>query len=185
MSIVVPPQNQSELSVLLKAQSNPNSPEYHHWLTSEQLRTEFAPDPQDTASVSSWLRSDGLSPLVSGYDVRVSAPASSFESTFGTGSERYSLPDGHRGYIARSTPLVPSGLSSGQITSILGLNTTYEFSPGSPTGRQPMVPRPLLLRRLTDPTTTGSQHVQARATQQRPATTPSIKKGRITGLVRC
>ena len=79
--------------------------------------------------MSSSTRSDGLSPSVSGYDVRVSAPASSFESTFGTGFERYSLPDGHRGYIARSTPLVPSGLSSGQITSILGLNTTYEFSP--------------------------------------------------------
>ena len=129
MSIVVPPQNQSELSALLKAQSDPNSPEYHHWLTSEQFRTEFGPDPQDAASVTSWLRSARAHPSVSGYDVRVSAPASSFESTFGTSFERYSLPDGHHGYIARSTPLVPSGLSSGQITSILGLNTAYEFSP--------------------------------------------------------
>jgi len=129
MSIVVPPQNQPELSALLKAQSDPTSPQYHHWLTSGQFRTEFGPDPQDTASVTSWLRSDGLTPSVSGYDVRVSAPASSFESTFGTSFERYGLPDGHHGYIARSTPLVPSDLSSGQITSILGLNTAYEFSP--------------------------------------------------------
>ena len=48
ISIVVPPQNQSELSALLKAQSDPNSPEYHHWLTSEQFSTEFGPDPQDS-----------------------------------------------------------------------------------------------------------------------------------------
>lgn len=154
MSVVVPPQNQGALDALLKAQDEAASPDYHHWLTPAEFRAEFGPDAQDTASVTSWLRSEGFTPSISGYQVTVSAPASRFEKSFGTGFERYRLRDGHDGYIARSAPLVPADLSTGQITSILGLNTAYESSPqyekltpgtatdGAPGANAPQIDRP-------------------------------------------
>ena len=129
LSVVLPPQNEVGLEALLAGQVDSSSPDFHHWLTPSEFRTQFGPDPRSTDAVTAWLRSDGLSPSVSGYQVKVSAPAASVENAFGTSFERYALPGGHRGYIASSSPLVPSNLASGQITSVLGLNTATAFSP--------------------------------------------------------
>ena len=129
VSVVLPPENQTALHTLLADQYDPVSPDYHHWLASGQFRAEFAPSPGDVAKVTSWLRGDGLSPSVSGFQVTVNAPESTIAGTFGTGFERYSLPGGKSGYAATSSPLVPAELATGQISSILGLNTTDQAVP--------------------------------------------------------
>ena len=141
ISVVIPPQNQRVLNTLLHEQSDPSSPEFHHWLSSSQYQSEFGPSPSDAAAVTSWLRSNGFAPTTSGYTVRFDATEAAVSSALGTSFERYRLADGHSGYVASSTPEVPADLSTGQITSILGLNTAYEFSssyepvpPGTSTG---------------------------------------------------
>jgi hypothetical protein len=129
VSMVLPPANQAALTSLLGNLYNPDSPQYHHWLAAGQFRAEFGPDPSDVATVTSWLRGYGLSPSASGYLVTVTAPESQLAGALGTGFERYSLPGGKTGYAATSTPLVPAELAAGQISSILGLNTTSAFVP--------------------------------------------------------
>ena len=148
VSVVLPPSNQTALTTLLQDQSNPSSPEYHHWLSPGQFRSMFGPAPSDVSAVTSWLRGEGLSPSVSGYLVTVTAPASKLTSSFGTGFERYKLAGGGTGYVAASTPLVPADLATGQISSIIGLNTAYQFASqhtlGTPrsVGQSPHAARP-------------------------------------------
>jgi subtilase family serine protease len=99
ISVVLPPQNQSALSNLLREQTDPSSPEFHHWLSSSQYQSEFGPAPSAAAAVSSWLRSDGFSPTTSGYTVKFTAPEAAVASALGTSFERYRLADGHNGYF--------------------------------------------------------------------------------------
>ena len=128
ISVVLPPSNQAELTSLLHGLTDPTSPEYHHWLARGQFENEFAPSPSDVAAVTSWLRGKGLAPQVSGYEVTVDAPASDVSSALGTSFENYRLRTGSTGYVASSAPLVPADLEP-SITSILGLNTTYQQTP--------------------------------------------------------
>jgi hypothetical protein len=128
VSVALPPSNQAALTALLQGQSDPASPEYHHWLAPGQFNSEFGPSPSDISAVTSWLSGAGLSPTVSGFLVTVTAPESELASALGTSFERYELSDGDTGYVASSAPLVPADLASGQISSIMGLNTTYRFT---------------------------------------------------------
>ncbi len=128
ISVAVPPSNQEGLNALLQGQSDPTSPEYHHWLARGQFATEFGPNQSDMSAVTSWLNGDGFSPTVSGYLVSVTAPESQLASTLGTSFENYSLPTGGTGYVASSTPQVPDDPRPGQIESIMGLNTAYPFT---------------------------------------------------------
>ena len=129
LGVALPPANQAALSSLLAAQQNPESPEYHRWLTPTEFRSEFSPSSGDVEAVTSWLRSDGFTPTVSGYLVSISAPEEKVAQAWGTSFTRYRLAGGRTGYVASAPPLVPANLAGGQITSILGLNTTYQFNP--------------------------------------------------------
>jgi hypothetical protein len=146
VSVVLPPSNQAALTTLLQDQSNPGSPEYHHWLSPGQFRSMFGPSQSDVSTVTSWLSADGLTPTVSGYLVTVTAHASELASVLGTGFERYELAGGGTGDVASSAPLVPTNLATGQISSIIGLNTADQFTsqditPGS-AGQSPHASRP-------------------------------------------
>ncbi len=54
------PQQEQELENLLAEQQNLSSPEYHHWLTPAQMGERFGLSDHDIASLSDWLRSQGL-----------------------------------------------------------------------------------------------------------------------------
>jgi hypothetical protein len=58
VSVVLPPSNQAALTTLLQDQSNPGSPEYHHWLSPGQFRSMFGPSQSDVSTVTSWLSAD-------------------------------------------------------------------------------------------------------------------------------
>jgi kumamolisin len=149
--LVLPPSNQAALTSLLAAQQDPTSPSFHRWLAPGQFHSEFGPAQSDVSAVTSWLRADGFSPSVSGYQVSVTASESSFAGAFGVSFERYALPGGGTGYVASSAPLVPSDLASGKISSILGLNTTYKFKSHATFGNPNSVSQsPLLTRPNAD-----------------------------------
>ncbi len=139
VSVILPPSNQPALNALLRDLYDPASSDYHHWLEPGQFRANFGPAATTVAAVTAWLRGDGFSPSVSGYQVTIQAPASKVAGTLGIGFERYHLPAGGQGYLATSTPRVPATLAGGQISSILGLNTVERPSPDdSPTeGKSP------------------------------------------------
>jgi subtilase family serine protease len=87
----------------------------------------FGPSPADVSAVESWLADAGLSSTLSGFSVKVSAPASRIGAVLGTSFEQYRTRSGTVGYLAQQSPLVPTTLAAGTITGILGLNTVAQF----------------------------------------------------------
>ena len=54
------PQQEQAFEQLLADQQNPASPDYHHWLTPEEIGSRFGLSAQDIAALTAWLQSRGL-----------------------------------------------------------------------------------------------------------------------------
>ena len=54
------PQQQAAFDQFVADQQNPASPDYHRWLTPEEVGQRFGLSDQDIASISGWLQSQGL-----------------------------------------------------------------------------------------------------------------------------
>lgn len=79
--------NQAQLDQLVKEQSDPFSPNYHHYLTNDEFNAQFAPTPEQEAKVVAALRARGFT-ITGQYDnhtiIDATAPTSVVESTFNT-----------------------------------------------------------------------------------------------------
>src|ERR1051325_12230328 len=53
------PEVQAAFDAFVESQYDPNSPNFHHWLTPEQVGEKFGPALADISTVSSWLSSHG------------------------------------------------------------------------------------------------------------------------------
>jgi hypothetical protein len=51
---------EADLDRLLDAQQDPDSPEFHRWLTPEEFGERFGPAPEQLENVAAWLRAEGL-----------------------------------------------------------------------------------------------------------------------------
>ena len=60
LTLRVPPAAQAQLDSLLSQQQDPNSPNYHRWLTPEAFGAQFGPSPQDLDQVVTWLKENNL-----------------------------------------------------------------------------------------------------------------------------
>jgi hypothetical protein len=130
LSVVLPPSNQAGMQSLLANLYNPSSPQYHQWLKPGQFATEFGPSPSDVSSVESWLHSRGLSSTSrAGSDINVTASVKAVSAALGTSFEKYRSRSGHEGYVTHGTPLVPQNLATGQIASIVGLDSLSTYQP--------------------------------------------------------
>ncbi|HZB89279.1 MAG TPA: Ig-like domain repeat protein [Terracidiphilus sp.] len=54
------PAQQAALDKLVDSQKNPNSPQYHKWLTPAQFGAQFGVTPQDMSTITGWLQSHGF-----------------------------------------------------------------------------------------------------------------------------
>jgi subtilase family serine protease len=59
-SVFLPPQNETALDALVSAQTDPNSPLYHQWLSVAQYRAQFGPSPAAFAQAQSALQKAGF-----------------------------------------------------------------------------------------------------------------------------
>ena len=55
------PEQQFAFDSFVASQYDATSPNYHQWLTPEEVGEKFGPAPADIATISSWLSSHGLS----------------------------------------------------------------------------------------------------------------------------
>src|SRR5690349_17566769 len=55
--VFLPLQHKDKLEALLKAQQDPKSPQYHHWLTPAQFGAQFGPGKGALAKAAALLRS--------------------------------------------------------------------------------------------------------------------------------
>jgi uncharacterized protein (TIGR03437 family) len=116
-------EQQAALETLLLGQQTPGSPNYHRWLTPEQFAERFAPSASDVASVTDWLRSQGLAVHDVGRGrgfVTFSGTAARVATAFRTEIHRYRV-NGETHFANATEPSLPAALAP-LVRSIQGLN---------------------------------------------------------------
>jgi subtilase family serine protease len=144
------PAVQAAFVQLLADQQNPGSPQYHQWLTPQEVGSYFGPTAADIAAVKTWLGAQGLkfetlSP--SGMILEASGPVSAVGNAFRTSFGYFTL-EGQPRLSAVSEPYIPSALVP-VIDSVHGLTEiplkpmSHHSAPQSRPVAQGSGPKPL------------------------------------------
>jgi hypothetical protein len=121
------PAQQAAFDKFVAGQYDPNSPNYHQWLTPEQVGANFGPSQTDIATVTNWLTGHGFSVTQVTNDrlsIRFSGTASQVESTFHT--EIHNLVVKGEAHIGNmSDPQIPAALAP----VVVGIKSLHNFFP--------------------------------------------------------
>ncbi|WIG59094.1 MAG: Chitinase [Ktedonobacterales bacterium] len=133
LSIALNLRNTDALNALIAAQNDPRSGLYHHFLTTTQFNSMFAPTTANVNAVVAYLRGQGI--LVSSVSsnrtlIDASGSASAVERAFNVQIGDYSY-HGRSVYAPTKEPSVPSTLA-GLILNIGGLDNVAVYRPASP-----------------------------------------------------
>lgn len=113
----------ADLAQLLRDQQDPNSPNYHNWLTPEEYADRFGVSAGDVGKITAWLEGQGLTiaSVARGRNwVAVNGDAARIEGAFQTEIHEY-LSNGEKHFAAAIEPSVPAAFA-GVILKIRGLN---------------------------------------------------------------
>jgi kumamolisin len=126
--------DQAGLDALLKAQRDPSSPDYRHFLTPDQFRAKFGPTAADIATAKSYFTSRGLAvdeAASSNAVIVLKGTSGQFESAFKVRLNTYAIQgvagiaDGN--YMSNDQdPTVPSSLTN-IVESISGLSDFAQY----------------------------------------------------------
>jgi len=114
---------QADLDALLARQQDPNSPDYHKWLTPEQYAARFGASQADIDKVVAWLSSENMQSIsvARGYNIiSFSGSARQIEHAFAIELHRYNV-GGKMHFANASEPSVPASIGS-LILSVRGLS---------------------------------------------------------------
>ena len=125
-------QNPSGLQTLAQQVSTPGRAQYGHYLTPAQYAAEFGPTAQQSASVSGWLRSCGLSVTgTNAHYLTASGSQAALTCAVGTTMHDYRW-HGTTVRAPAGTPSVPQAVS-GDVLSVSGLSSVApQAHPASP-----------------------------------------------------
>jgi pseudomonalisin len=116
---------QAELDKFLTELHDPASPNFHRWLSPEQFKDRFAPEPGDITSITGWLRAHGFvveEVARGGAWINFSGSAVNVEQVFRTPIHNYSV--GNRLYHANArNPSFPRGLAD----LVAGIVSLHDF----------------------------------------------------------
>jgi len=143
---VAPPKMDEEEQLLVELQ-DPNSPNFHKYLTAEEFNARFAPSAQDEQAVVDWLTSNGLTitrRFPNRLIVDAEAPVKVIEKAFGVQINHYQLRDAVE-FSNDREPAIPAHLN-GIMDYIGGMNSiqrSHSAYGGSSETKQPdYVPGP-------------------------------------------
>jgi subtilase family serine protease len=116
---------EAALTVLLSAQQDPSSPQYHQWLTPEEFGRRFGPADADITAITDWLSSqgfriNGVSPARTVVDF--SGTAGQVRNAFRTEVHRYVV-NGEEHWANTSDPQIPAALAP----VVAGVNSLHNF----------------------------------------------------------
>jgi subtilase family serine protease len=131
-----PAASEAELAAYMDRLQTPGSPDYHHWLTPEELGAQYGPSSADTAAVTAWLETHGfqintISP--SGMRIDFSGNAGQIIESFKT-EIHYLEVNGKRHFANMQDPQIPEALSP----VVAGIASLNDFKPHPM--RTPVVP---------------------------------------------
>lgn len=119
------PAQDAALEELIRAQQDPGSSYYHHWLTPEQFGKRFGVSPHDSAQVVNWLESFGMSVEeipASRRAIVFSGTAAQVENAFHVNMQRY-LVKGVTHLANANDPEIPQALA----TVVRGVVALHDF----------------------------------------------------------
>jgi hypothetical protein len=114
---------QADITQLLAAQQNPNSPSYHKWLTPEQYGARFGLSSADLGKVSSWLTGQGFTitgMARSSTFITFAGTAGQVQQAFGTSIHNMSL-NGEQHISNITDPVLPAAIA-GVVNAVTGLD---------------------------------------------------------------
>jgi subtilase family serine protease len=127
------PEREHALEQFIDQQHNSASPNFHKWLTPDQLGQMYGPAPADIESVSHWLRLSGFTVNTvypSGMLIDFSGTAGQVSAAFHTEMHRLSV-DGNDHIANMSDPKIPQALAP----VVAGVVSLHDFRPRA--ARQP------------------------------------------------
>jgi len=119
------PEQEAALEAFMARQLDPSSPDFHHWLTPEELGRTYGPSDSDISSITSWLQNDGFSveKVANGRTfIEFSGTAQQVEKAFHTEIHRYNA-IGEEHIANNSDPSIPEALSP----VVLGVLSLHNF----------------------------------------------------------
>jgi subtilase family serine protease len=128
VTVVLQPNNSTQMNNLLTNLYNPSSSQYQHWLTQGQFNREFGPTASQAARVKNFLTQAGFK-LVSSpspFLMRAAGTTAQIESAFHTQINSYRSAQGQAFFQNATSVQIPANISS-VIAGVAGLsNTTPE-----------------------------------------------------------
>ncbi|HEX3746852.1 MAG TPA: protease pro-enzyme activation domain-containing protein [Bryobacteraceae bacterium] len=122
-----PPEQEQAMQEFIASQQEPSSPNYHRWLTAEEIGDNFGPSPDDIAAVTGWLQSRGFtvhSVHPTGMTIDFSGTAGQVRSAFH--AEIHNLNVNGTAHIANmSDPMIPDALAA----VVQGVVSLHDFMP--------------------------------------------------------
>ncbi len=144
------------LDQLLAAQTNANSPAYHHWLTPQQFAAQFGPAEDQLATVTNYLQSQGL--VVSSVStthsrLTVTGTAGQAQQAFAVRLDRFTV-DNALHFANATEPALPAEVAP-LIAGISGLDDLPQPATARILlGSGPASPAHALLQQAQSPSTT-------------------------------
>ena len=108
------PDTEARLQARIQALHTPGAPEFHQWLTPEQLGTQFGANPQDLKAIESWLGAHGFvvnQVYKNGLVLDFSGTARQLTEAFHTEIHHLVLPNGEKHIANMSDPQIPAALA--------------------------------------------------------------------------
>ncbi len=118
------------------------SPEYRHFLTSEEWDARFAPSVENEQAVVDWAKANGFT-VTNRYANRLivdlEAPSATIEKALGVTMNSYQLGEKTTFFSNDRDPMIPASLSN-TIQSLMGLNNLQVLHPMSKGAKEPGFP---------------------------------------------
>src|ERR1700690_340582 len=122
------PADEARLAKRIDAMHDIHSPEYHRWMTPQQLGDEFGASRQDLETVQSWLASRGFTVnhvYQNGMVIDFSGTAGLVRQAFHTEIHNLALPNGESHVANMSDPQIPAAL----VPVVNGVGSLHDFFP--------------------------------------------------------
>jgi subtilase family serine protease len=106
---------ETSLQAKIAALHTPGAPEFHRWLTPEQLGAQFGANSQDVETIKGWLHSHGFTinqVYKSGLVLDFSGTAGQIREAFHTEVHHLVLPNGEQHIANMSDPRIPAALAA-------------------------------------------------------------------------
>lgn len=120
-TVVLPLRDRAGLEAMVARQHDPATSLYHHWLTPQEVETQYGPSATTIAAVTTALQKSGLSVTVHGHTLSVSGTASRVGHAFNTSLAYGRSQGGALRSYAMTAPVLPSALTSVKAV-VLGLD---------------------------------------------------------------